>query len=111
MNAVASVCVLAIVACIASAACVQSAHEGARGARSVAPSPYADKDDEYIAEREALRGGRGERLSGTLRLRLANGRTVHLVDKIEDSGEYRRYVYDRYMSEGKLHVVTIHLYE
>ena len=76
----------------------------------VHPPPYADAND-YVAERTALSGGRGTRQSCTLRLRLANGRFVELVDRIEDSGAYRRYVYDRYIPEAALHLVAVHLYE
>jgi len=81
-----------------------------KAAACVHPAPYAD-ENEYVAERTALSGGRGERVSCMLRLRLANGRNVQLVDRIEDSGEYRRYVYERYIAEAALHLVSVHLYE
>jgi hypothetical protein len=52
-----------------------------KAAACVYPAPYAD-ENEYVAERTALSGGRGERVSCMLRLRLANGRNVQLVDRI-----------------------------
>lgn len=76
----------------------------------VHPPPYADAN-EYVAERAALSGGWGTRQSCTLRLRLANGRFVELVDRIEEGDAYRRYVYDRYIPDATLHVVSVHLYE
>src|SRR3989454_1060770 len=111
MRPVSYVILLAVFGFIANAACVDSPRERAGKAPVGSPVPYTGKEDEYIAERTALLGGRGDRVSGTLRLRLANGQTFQLVDKIEDGGEYRRYVYDRWVSEASLHVVTLHLYE
>jgi len=100
---------LAVLGCIATAACSYSAQrEGPNTDSAASPAPYTGKEEAYAAERRAL-VGRGERVSGTLKLRLANGQTFQLIDKIEDGDEYRRYIYDRYLPEAGLHVVTVAL--
>lgn len=94
-----------------AAAWIDSARVNPSTKDRVSAAPYAGNEDEYNAERRALRGGRGERVSGTLTLRLANGQIFQLVDKIEDGGEHRRYVYERYLSDAGLHVVNVEEYE
>src|SRR5262249_12458828 len=100
---------LAVLGCIATAACSYSAQrEGPNTASAASPAPYTGKEEPYASERRALGVG-VEGVSGTLKLGLANGQTFQLINKIEDGDEYRRYIYDRYLPEAGLHVVTVAL--